>query len=383
MRRSAPNARRSLAALPRLLFISPCTPDPHGTGWEQRNYWFLAAYSRFMEIDLWFRPTADNPDLIRIRPATEHCRAMTAFYPQTIADAELGLKHRLRHSLTSANVVHVGRLQELVASIAHPCVVWDIDELPWLVRDPGRNTGLDLPSRDQQKHLSAHFLNCVHKCRRIFASSHLEQPDGIDAITVIPNVVVRPDAGSARPPDRCPRLLFVGNLNHPPNLLGLEFFRQSVLPALSADVPDVGVTVVGRGPATTEAGTAVKALQLEPRMEFAFDAPNCTPFYAGSAASIAPLVNGGGTRIKIIESFAHRCPVVSTTAGCEGLDVANRKELLIADDPKEFAFACEQLIVNPALGVELARNAFDFFERNHSQVVVDRLVAAAVNALVQ
>ena len=66
-----------------------------------------------------------------------------------------------------------------------------------------------------------------------------------------------------------------------------------------------------------------------------------------------PLRVGSGTRLKILESFAHRIPVVSTTIGADGLDVENGVHLLLADRPDEFAHACRRLIEDQALALRL------------------------------
>ena len=52
------------------------------------------------------------------------------------------------------------------------------------------------------------------------------------------------------------------------------------------------------------------------------------PELAGATVAVVPVRFGSGTRVKILESFAHRVPVVSTTLGAEGLDVEDGVHLL-------------------------------------------------------
>jgi glycosyltransferase involved in cell wall biosynthesis len=59
--------------------------------------------------------------------------------------------------------------------------------------------------------------------------------------------------------------------------------------------------------------------------------------FASSRASIAPLLEGGGVRIKILESLAAGCPVVATPIGGEGLALPG---LTHTDDPVRFAETC-------------------------------------------
>ena len=67
------------------------------------------------------------------------------------------------------------------------------------------------------------------------------------------------------------------------------------------------------------------------------------PELAQADVAVVPIRYGSGTRLKILESFAHRVPVVSTTIGAEGLQVEHGVHLLLADDPEAFAAACERL----------------------------------------
>jgi glycosyltransferase involved in cell wall biosynthesis len=352
----------------RMLFVSPCTPDPQGTGWEQRAFAFLTAYAKFMDIELWFVPTNDSPELLRIRRATQLCSSITAFNPEFIDDASSHLRSRLNRSLSTADVVHVFRLPQMVASIDHKYIVWDIDELPWAT------------SADQQ-HVADFYTNCFGRCRKVFASSHYEkQLARFENIEVIPNIAIDPQLGDFEPSEGTPTLLFVGNLNYKPNLEGLTFFHDSVLRHLPDTIKDLNVAVVGRSPISDGAWAIVNRLRSSGRFRFAFNAASCTPHYKHAAASIVPIFSGGGTRIKILESFAHRCPVISTTKGCEGLDVVNRKHLLIEEGPNNFARACTELLLNATLRKDLTAAAYAFFEQHHSQHVVDQLLFAALNS---
>jgi len=359
-----------MASSRNLLFVSPCTPDPQGTGWEQRAFAFLSAYAKFMDVELWFAPTFDNPELGRAGKLKQLCVSMTSFLPAMMRDELSTSRKRLNESLSRSDVVHVSRLRKIVSAIDHKFIAWDLDELSW--SDSRRS------STDREQYLSEVHAN-FRKCRRVFASSRLERQQAhFDDVSVIPNVAVEPEPGNFGSSEKAPALLFVGNLNYPPNMDGLIFLNDSILPALARTIPDIVVKVIGRCPVTEGVWTAVEHLKNTGRFQFVFDVPSCTPYYFQAIASIVPIVSGGGTRIKIIESFAHRCPVVSTSKGCEGLEVAHRKHLLIEDHPKEFASACVELIRSPKLRQLLTETAHGFFECNHSQKVVDELLFAAL-----
>jgi polysaccharide biosynthesis protein PslH len=70
-----------------------------------------------------------------------------------------------------------------------------------------------------------------------------------------------------------------------------------------------------------------------------------------------PLRIGGGTRLKIYEAMAMEKPIVSTTIGAEGLPVRNETELLLADNPQDFADAVVRILMNKSFASDLSERA--------------------------
>src|SRR5262249_18086671 len=88
------------------------------------------------------------------------------------------------------------------------------------------------------------------------------------------------------------------------------------------------------------------------------------PCLARAAAVVVPIRMGGGTRLKVVEALSMARPIVSTTVGCEGIDVEPGRHLLVADQPEEFASAVCRLLDDPAFGTRLGSAGRD--------LVVDR-----------
>lgn len=128
-----------------------------------------------------------------------------------------------------------------------------------------------------------------------------------------------------------PRLCFVGGLEWAPNEAGLRWFVDAVLPGVKARVPDVRVTILARGAAERPWLVEEEAVEILP------ETAEALPLFASSRVSIAPLLQGGGVRIKIPESLSVGCSVVATRVGAEGLDLPG---LTRTDDPEAFAEAC-------------------------------------------
>ena len=109
------------------------------------------------------------------------------------------------------------------------------------------------------------------------------------------------------------------------------------------------------------------------------------PELARADIAVVPLRMGSGTRLKILESFAHRIPVVSTTIGADGLDVQDGVHLLLADRPDEFARACRRLIEDRALArrlVDAAEQRFlDRYEWSNAKDRIQKLVCDVASAV--
>jgi glycosyltransferase involved in cell wall biosynthesis len=85
---------------------------------------------------------------------------------------------------------------------------------------------------------------------------------------------------------------------------------------------------------------------------------------ASWSAMIVPIKVGAGTRVKVADGFARRCPVVATSIGAFGYDVENKKEVLLADRADDFASACILLLRTPDVGEALSERAHKrFLER--------------------
>src|SRR4029079_10373587 len=90
-----------------------------------------------------------------------------------------------------------------------------------------------------------------------------------------------------------------------------------------------------------------------PRVHVTGEVPSIVPYMRASRAALVPLRWESGTRFKILEAFACRTPVISTTPGAEGLDVDHGRHLLLVDEPEAFADAILSVVGDPRLGAEL------------------------------
>jgi polysaccharide biosynthesis protein PslH len=164
---------------------------------------------------------------------------------------------------------------------------------------------------------------------------------------IVPNakVCVFPNAlPYMTPPPRGerPEIIFSGNLEYPPNIQAVQFFHGKVWPALQSRWPELKWKILSRYP-----GPFRDLPAHDPRIELTGFVDDAVAVLAQSQVAIVPVLAGSGTRIKILEAWAARTPVVSTRLGAEGLECRDREHLLLADGPESFTAAVSELLALP------------------------------------
>ena len=192
------------------------------------------------------------------------------------------------------------------------------------------------------------------------------------SIEILPNALAVPRALPSPAPDTPFTFLFIGTLGYFPNEDAIVSFCREALPPLRrmATRP-FRVTIVGIG-----LPPAVEALATIPEVEVVGAVGSVAEAYRPAHAAIVPIRAGGGTRIKILEAFAYRRPVVATTIGVEGIAARHDEHLLVADAPANLARQCARLIASPGLAERLARQAGTLFEAEYSLDALRRRVLA-------
>jgi len=170
----------------------------------------------------------------------------------------------------------------------------------------------------------------------------------------VPNAVVIPNGYELRgdPVGRQtvgvpPTFVLPGMMRYGPNEDAAHYLIGSILPQLLRAQPDARIVLAG------DASSSIRALARPPAVVVTGEVDSMERVLAGADAVVVPIRVGAGTRIKIIEAWAHGIPVVSTTVGAEGLDCRNGRELLIADSPDDFARACVDVVTDARLRADL------------------------------
>jgi glycosyltransferase involved in cell wall biosynthesis len=169
-----------------------------------------------------------------------------------------------------------------------------------------------------------------------------------------------------------PVVLFQGTLAYKPNTDAANWLVTKIAPRIWESDPSVTVRLAGTPI------PEVEALHNPPSVTVVGRVPSMERELSIADIALVPIRFGSGTRVKILESFAHRVPVVSTTIGVEGFDLIDGVHLFIADDPAAFATACHRLLTEPTLRSSMVDAAEQWYlERHEGSVSRKRLQALA------
>lgn len=147
-------------------------------------------------------------------------------------------------------------------------------------------------------------------------------------------------------------IVFVGGTSWYPNRDALQHYSEKIRPLLDQlGVEDV-TSWVGR-----IREEEVKQYQADSKLQLTGYVPDVRPYLADAACYVVPIRVGGGTRVKILDAWAMGKAVVSTTIGAEGLKAVDGENILIRDDPLEFAEAVQEVLSDRSLRRQLGEGA--------------------------
>jgi polysaccharide biosynthesis protein PslH len=146
-------------------------------------------------------------------------------------------------------------------------------------------------------------------------------------------------------------VMFLGSMDWPANVDGVEYFCERIWPQIVAAVPDVRFQVVGRNPPPRITRFVSDSVEIVGGVK------SVLSYLHRAAVFVVPLRIGGGTRLKIYEAMAAAVPVVSTTVGAEGLDVHDGTDIVLADDAEHFGQSVIELLRTPEKRTSLATAA--------------------------
>jgi glycosyltransferase involved in cell wall biosynthesis len=181
----------------------------------------------------------------------------------------------------------------------------------------------------------------------------------------VPNVIDVAAITPVAPLTREHRAIFVASFYYEPNRNGLRFLLEEVFPRVWAELPDARLRVVGTG--------LQQPPSSDPRVEAVGFVDELSAAYASARCAVVPLLQGGGSPLKLIEALAYGLPVLATERAAAGLDVRDGEHLQLADGGEAFAAALIRMLRDGA--PELGRRGRELAAERYSIEALSSLLA--------
>jgi len=174
-------------------------------------------------------------------------------------------------------------------------------------------------------------------------------------------------------------IVFTGVMDYFPNVQGVTFFANEVLPLVRRRHPDATFTIVGAHPSKQVVGLgALPGVTVTGRQE------DIRPFLARASVAVAPLFLARGIQNKVLEAMSMRLPVVVTPAAFRGVDVDEGDGVYVAETPDSFALEVSKLLDDPLqareLGARGRRRVEERYVWDEQLALLESLAEAAVGS---
>ncbi len=390
-----------------ILFLTPQLPYPPRQGTTLRNHHLIRGLAErhtlsllsFLEPDQSADPDAWGPlpdlcksiEVVPVAPRSLFRRAadmvLTRRPDMALRLWSLPFAERLaqRCSAEAFDVVHVegielcAYLPQLETAPGRPLILFDDHNAEYILQKRAFQTDSRTPTRwvaatyslIQWLRLRRFEADVCRRADRVVAVSEADRRalqalvDDIK-VEVIPNCIDTAAYGASA--DNSGSLvpsfsvIFTGKMDFRPNVDAALWFGHEIWPLIKAARPDATWGIVGKAP-----HARLDALRADPTVTIVGEVPDMRPYLHAATVYVIPLRMGGGTRFKLLEAMAAGIPVVSTAVGAEGVPVQSGEELLLADQPVEFADAVVRLMADAVLrhglsaaAKSLVRDQFDW-----------------------
>jgi len=197
-----------------------------------------------------------------------------------------------------------------------------------------------------------------------------------DRVIVIPNGVAEDFLRQpAMPTERSRSIVFWGNLDFPPNWTAIRYFYTSIFIPFLVE-KGIEWHIIGKG---TDGRLAEVA--AHPLVHMAGFQADLVSYVADKGVMINPMIEGGGLKNKVLESFAMNLPIVSSSMGVEAIGGVDGEHYLVADTPEEFSNCVLRLLDDKELANSMTESANRFVKEFYTWQVVGRRFADVIQSL--
>ena len=163
-------------------------------------------------------------------------------------------------------------------------------------------------------------------------------------------------------------LIFYGVMDFYPNTQAMMFFMEKIWPELKKQRPDVTMDIIGQNPPER----LVQATQNQEGVTLHGYVDDLKSMINVSTIMVCPIMDGGGTKLKMLDSLSMKKAIVCHPVAAEGLYIKDGIHALFANTPQDFIDKILLLLDNKSLRLRLGEQGREFVEQNYDYKVLGR-----------
>ena len=191
-------------------------------------------------------------------------------------------------------------------------------------------------------------------------------PIGFDSIEQIPEYNQQPDT-----------LFHIGSMNWFPNQQGIKWLLTDIWDEILKLSPQANLYLAGRNMPSWLKNNKSKNVHV------IGEVLDSTAFMLSKQIMIVPLLSGSGIRVKILEAMCLGKAVVATTIAAEGIMYTDKKDIIIADTPQEFALAVKTLLDDKEYCKQIGDNAAELIKQKYDTNVIAKQITDKYEQLLE
>ncbi|MEO1144088.1 MAG: glycosyltransferase family 4 protein [Cyanobacteria bacterium J06638_22] len=150
-----------------------------------------------------------------------------------------------------------------------------------------------------------------------------------------------------------------GVMRYPPNIQAALWFIDEIWPRVKQAIPEATFQLVGRDPVPALCQwDGVNGITVTGTVDDPAD------YMASATVCVAPIRAAAGLQNKLLEYLAMARPVVATPIANHGIGATHEQELLLAENPQDFADSIVEILRDPDRGKTLGQAGRQFIETN-------------------
>lgn len=155
-------------------------------------------------------------------------------------------------------------------------------------------------------------------------------------------------------------LLFTGNMSYPPNIDGVTFLIEKIMPLVWSSMPEVKVAIVGANPHPRVQRLSSNKVIVTGWVD------DIRTYYSSTKVFIAPMQIGTGLQNKLLEAMAMKIPCITSSLANNALNATDQKNILIANQPEEYQASILDLLSDKEKRAKIAEESYTFVRNNYN-----------------